>query len=403
MQAAFIFLLLSLAPQQVRFDDVVRNLRNPDPRARMESLKLLGESRYFEAVLPIAPLVNDPVDAIQLEAIGTELSFWTVQDIRARKRVAFIVETRSGAGRAENVFNAGPIAVLPRPAPAELVDGLLKAVDDENPKVRIEAIYALGSIAQEPLGAEQTKLLIKALDHYDPAIRAAAARVIGRLRVTAASTDLIKTVNDSQQPVRFAAMRALGDIKERTAITALTEQLEHYRKGEGAWSALDALAKIGDPSSVPHFQSRLTDRDEYIRRAAAEGLGRAGDTSQIAAFEAGVAKDSSETVRAAMAFALVKLGRDYTPHLLTFLGDDKVVSQVGDYLIELGPSTAEELVKRLGDPDGTVRANAALILGAVGTRDHLVPLQRLAQDRDTDVRRAVERAIERITLRFGSA
>jgi len=108
-------------------------------------------------------------------------------------------------------------------------------------------------------------------------------------------------------------------------------------------------------------------------------------------------------VRAAMAFALMKLGRDYTAQLLSFLGEDKVVSQVGDYLIELGPTTAEELVKRLGDPDGAVRANAALILGAVGTRDHLVPLQRLAQDRDADVRRAVERAIERINLRFGSA
>jgi HEAT repeat protein len=403
MRTVLFLLLLSLAPQQVRFDDVVRNLRNPDPKARMDALKLLGESRYFEAVLPIAPLVNDPIDAIQLEAIGTELSFWAVQDIRARKRVALIIETRSGAGRAENVFNAGAMAVLPRPAPAELVDALLKAVDDENPKVRIEAIYALGSIAQETLNAEQTKLLIKALDHYDPAIRAAAARVIGRLRVTAASTDLIKTVNDSQQPVRFAAMRALGDIKERTAITALTEQLEHYRKGEGAWSALDALAKIGDAASVPVFQARLSDRDEYIRRAAVEGLGRAGDASQIPVFEAAVAKDSSEMVRAAMAFALVKLGRDYTPQLLSFLGEDKVVSQVGDYLIELGPTTAEELVKRLGDPDGAVRANAALILGAVGTRDHLVPLQRLAQDRDADVRRAVERAIERINLRFGSA
>ena len=65
----------------------------------------------------------------------------------------------------------------PRPVPPELITALLKAVDDENPKVRIEAIYTLGSIAQPPLAADAARQLIKALDHYDPAIRAAAARV----------------------------------------------------------------------------------------------------------------------------------------------------------------------------------------------------------------------------------
>ena len=38
------------------------------------------------------------------------------------------------------------------------------------------------------------------------------------------------------------------------AIAALTEQLAFYKKGEGAWSALDALARIGAPASVPRLQ-----------------------------------------------------------------------------------------------------------------------------------------------------
>lgn len=394
-----ILLALALTTQQARFDDVVRNLRNPDPQARMDSLRMLAESRYIEAILPIAPLVNDPLDVIQLEAIATELSFWTVEDIKARRRVAFIIETRSGSGRAEHVFDAGPLAVWPRPAPTELVNALLKAVDDENPKVRMEAIYAFGSIAQPPLASEAAQQLVKALDHYDPAIRAAAARVIGRLKVVSAGTDLIKAVNDSQPPVRVAAMRALGQIGERTAIDALAQQVEHYRGGEAAWAALDALARIGDPSSVPLFTSRLADRDEFIRRAAAEGLGRAGEATAIAPLEAGAANDRSGMVRAAMAFALVKLGRDYAPHLMTLLDDDKAVPQVAEYLIELGPPVVPELLNRLKDPKEAVRGNAALILGAVGTKEHVPALGMLAGDREQDVRRAAERAIERIKLR----
>ena len=66
----------SVHGQQLRYDDVVRNLRNPDPEARLTALKLLRESRHTEAIEPIAPLVLDPMDGIQLAAIDTELSFW---------------------------------------------------------------------------------------------------------------------------------------------------------------------------------------------------------------------------------------------------------------------------------------------------------------------------------------
>ena len=398
MKAALLVFLSLGVFQQARFDDVVRNLRNPNADARMESLKLLAESKYIEAVLPIAPLVNDPLDQIQLEAINTELSFWTVDDIRARKRVAFIIETR-GAGRAETVFAAGPLAVWPRQAPPELVSALLKAVDDENPKVRVEAIYTLGAVAQPPLADDPAKQLIKALDHYDPVIRAAAARVIGRLKVTSAGKDLITAVNDSQQPVRLAAMRALGDIRERTAIDALTQQVEHYKKGEGAWSALDALANIGDPSSVPLFKTRLADRDQFIRRAAAEGLGRAGDSSEIAALEAGETKDSSPMVRAAMAFALSRLGRDYVRHLIAALDDEKLVAQAAGYLIELGPVAIPALLEALKEQDDAIRGNAALVLGAVGTSEHIPALSALSTDREPDVKRAAGRSIDRIKLR----
>jgi HEAT repeat protein len=56
--------------QQLRFDDVIRNLRNPDPKVRLAAVQVLRESKYPEAIGPIAPLVNDPVDQIQLEAIA---------------------------------------------------------------------------------------------------------------------------------------------------------------------------------------------------------------------------------------------------------------------------------------------------------------------------------------------
>ncbi len=384
-----------LHAQQIRFDDVIRNLRNPDPNIRMDALRLLREARHPEAIVPIAALIADPVDQIQLEAIATELSFFLTDDVSPRKRVAFVFEKRS-AGQGAAAFEAGSLAVLLRPVPPELIRGLLQAADDENAKVRLESIYALGVIARPPFPSEFDATLIKVLDHYDPAMRAAAAHVIGRLRVTSAGDALIRAINDSNAGVRYASMRALGHLREERAVKALTDQLAFYGRGEGAWAALDALARIGHASSVPVFETRLTDKDAYLRRAAAEGLGRSGDTSEIAVLEDGAGTDTSEMVRAAMAFALQKTGRNYVSRLADFMDSAKMAPQVAEYFIELGPAIVPALVPHLKDPDAAIRGNVALVLGAIGGDAALAALQPLTQDKDRDVARAAMRAIERI-------
>jgi HEAT repeat protein len=254
-------------------------------------------------------------------------------------------------------------------------------------------------IARPPLGSDAEAGLIKALDHYDPAIRAAAARVAGRLQAKGTGPALIHAVNDSQAMVRFASMRALGDIREESAIQALVQQLAYYKKDEGAWSALDALAKIGHSSSIELFNAHLSDKDPYLRRAAAEGLGRAGATSAIAALEAGLGTDLSDAARAAMAFALQKLGKNYVSRLADALKSDKLARQVSDYLIELGPGIVPELVPHLKDPDEAIRGNVAIVLGAIGSDNEVLALEPLTKDRDREVALAATRAIDRIKMR----
>ena len=381
--------------QEFRFDDVVRNLRNPDAKVRVSALRLLRDAKYPEAIVPIAPLVNDPADHIQLEAIAAELSFFLVEDVPAKKRVAWIVEVRN-QGQAAAAFALGPLATWGREAPPELISALLGAVDDENPKVRVEAMYALGVVARPPLAEEPAQSLTKALDHYDPVVRTGAAHVIGRLQEKSAGEALIRAVNDSNPMVRFASMRALGEIREERAIQALTEQLTYYGKGEGAWSALAALARIGHSSSVPLFKARLADKDPYLRRAAAEGLGRSGDTSEMSALVERANNDESEMVRAAMGFALQKLGRNYVSRLVDMMDSAKLAPQIQLYLLELGPSIAPQLLPHLQEPEPAIRARVAEVLGLLGSDAAVAALQPLTQDRDRDVVEAATRAIERL-------
>jgi HEAT repeat protein len=110
----------SAAAQQLRFDDVIRNLRNPDPKTRLDAVRLLRDAKYPEAIAPMAPLVLDPMDDVQLETIAAELSFFLDQDVKSKKMVGFIVEKRTSAIAAA-AFDLGPLVVWPRPVPAELV------------------------------------------------------------------------------------------------------------------------------------------------------------------------------------------------------------------------------------------------------------------------------------------
>jgi HEAT repeat protein len=397
---AFLLALTAVVPanaQPARFEDVVRNLRHPEPKVRLAAVRLLREAKYPEAIVPLAALVNDPLDPIQLEAIAAELSFFLVEDVPERRRLALLVEVRNRGG-APTAFDLGPLAVWPRPAPPDVAAAFLKAVDDENARVRLEAIYALGTVANGPLTPEHEQLLIKALDHYDPAIRTGAARVAGRLGVKAATDTLFKAVSDSNPDVRYASMRALGLLREPRAVAVLTEQLKAYGKGEGAWSALDGLARIADKSSIPDFTARLADRDAFLRRAAAEGLGRTGDASAMTALETGAGNETSNPARAAMAFAVHKLGRNMIPRLVEFLDDAKTTLQVQEYLFELGPAIEKDLLPNLQDSSEAIRAAVVDVLGQIGGDASLAALQNL-KDRDKDVIEAATRAVARIKMR----
>ena len=110
LSAAALLVASAVSSQQLRFDDVVRNLRNPDPKTRLSAVRLLRDAKYPEAVAPLAPLVLDPFDDIQLETIQAELSFFLEQDVKSKRMVAFVVEKRTSA-MAAAAFDLGPLAV----------------------------------------------------------------------------------------------------------------------------------------------------------------------------------------------------------------------------------------------------------------------------------------------------
>lgn len=153
----------------------------------------------------------------------------------------------------------------------------------EKGRDRVAAAYAFGILAgRSARGAspEELAVVAQALRQMivadDRRTRIAGARVAGR--VLAASFDsggvrprvppglvggLYVLLNRSDEWEQLAAMDALGSLRETSAVAALTERYYFYResgKRALAGGALEALARIGDPSSVALVKLLIGDR-----------------------------------------------------------------------------------------------------------------------------------------------
>ena len=121
---------------------------------------------------------------------------------------------------------------------------------------------------------------------------------------------------------------------------ALTEQLDVLQEGRRARGRRSTRWRgSAHPSSVPLFKARLHDKDPFLRRAAAEGLGRARATRvDRRRSKRRQRPTSSPMVRAAMAFALQKLGQQLRCRgWSTSSARTAPALQVQEYLLELGP------------------------------------------------------------------
>lgn len=158
---------------------------------------------------------------------------------------------------------------------------------------RTEAAYAfgilagdlsgLGSVAPSREVAAGVSAMLELIASPDRRARVAAARVLGRVLfvhrdvkpgpypngVLEALFGLLNSDNDIEQ---LAAMDALGLMRASSAVTSLTERYTYYRnekKRALAGGALEALVRIGDPSTAEIVRQLSDDRWSEGKDAAA--------------------------------------------------------------------------------------------------------------------------------------
>ena len=258
-------------------------------------------------------------------------------------------------------------------------DDLLALACDEKMGGRVRAAAA------EPLGrlgrteeAAQAWLALARDEKVDGWVRERAVEALGRLgRAEEAVSILLALARDEKvdTDVRMDAAEVLGRLTRADDLLALAcDEKMGGRVRERAAEALGRLGRAEEAASILLALARDEKVDTDVRMDAAEVIDRLGRAGESASILLALAHDKriGSDVRRRAAAALDRLGR--AEDLLALARDDKA--------------------------DTNVRVNAIEVLGWFAETHVLRDLEHIAQeDKDEDVRRAAQWAIERIRRR----
>src|SRR5207302_1188845 len=255
---------------------------------------------------------------------------------------------------------------------------LVATLGTENPCVRRVAAKLLGR------SVVTAAVLRGLLDNPAPRIResAAFAAGVGERRETRAALEhqladtatgpaamaawALGELKDRTAAVRRAAVRALADLHERSAVAPLEGLLRNDPDREVQRECARALGELHAASSLDALARALADPDVLVQREAANALGELEDLTKAPA---------------ALVRATTSPDVDLRRHAT------KSLAKIGDL------ATVQALADRLGDEDKDIRLAAVEGLGEMKVEAAIPGLTRALNDRDPEVRRAAAEAL----------
>ncbi|MEW6440767.1 MAG: HEAT repeat domain-containing protein [bacterium] len=210
------------------------------------------------------------------------------------------------------------------------------------------------------------ELLIEAIRDPEPARRGEAAYEMGLSRDASFLPFLERALEDSEPKVRWRAVQAIGKLDLASPPAALSGLLQDESAAVRA-EALAALGRYGRAEYVDAFARLLDDPDLQVRYKAIEALGDIGTVPDL--------------VLGRVLFFLEDANSSLRMHAALTLGKCRY------------RPAAPALVRRLADPQPTVRGPAAWALGRLRDDTALLPLIHSLQDEGEFVRIYVYQAL----------
>jgi HEAT repeat protein len=264
-------------------------------------------------------------------------------------------------------------------------------------EVRANAARAAGILR----GKEAVPDLIQAIHTKDTAVIYESLNALQKIRDESAAPRITFLLRDFDPKVQIAAIETTGLLQNKEALPDLVDALNRTRESKVRRAALTAIAMLPQESSRSLYARYLTDKDDNLRAAAAEGYARLRNPADLPMIEKAWMDEGKTPARLGMAFAQAMLGKldlgEFTPftYLINTLNSASYREVAQAYLIELardaGVRTALYGPLDTGTKDEKI--GLARVLARSGDKESVPHLQKLSSDTDNDVAHEGERAL----------
>ncbi len=389
-----------------------------DPRARVKAVRDYLK-QADEPASKIAPYLDDVELSVRLEATKALVEIGSPKTVepllKASQDNDAEIQLRAAEGLV-NVYQPGYIKSGISGTVQRASDGIRARFGGSNDQiidsfvtVRPEVITALARIvrsgpawetraaAARGLGVLRGRAgvpdLVEALHSKDDQLMFEALIAIQKIGDSSAGPGIVFRLRDLDDRIQIATLETTGILRNREAARQVADVFDHARDQKVKRAAAETLAQLARPDDRAFFVVWLNDRDEFIRAAGAEGLGRLKMAQDRPTLQTALKSERVLAPRVSEAFALVSLGNldtaELSPlnYLLDSLNAKASKTYAQPFLIELtrDPAVRRTIYTLIPKASKEVKMAVSYILGVSGDKDSIPVLEMLSMDPDSGV------------------
>jgi len=271
---------------------------------------------------------------------------------------------------------------------------------------RANACRAIGILR----GGAAVPDLIDALRTKDNSVMYEALVALEKTRDVSAGPRVVYLLRDLDDRVQTTAIETVGLLRTKEALPTLRGIVGSPRNVKVERSALFAIAMMPEPQDRDLLLRELAAKDDRVRAAAAEGLGRIGNPADVEALEKVWSGEEKMSPRLGAAFALLLEGKmeltQEAPfrYLINTLNSAAYKEVSAAYLIEAARKkpVRDALYAPMEQGSRDEKIYLARVLAVSGDQDSVPYLDKLSRDTEPDVAQEGLRALRSLRARLGT-
>ena len=371
---------------------------------RIEAVRAIADIGTVRSLDPLVRAAGDADPEVQIRAADGLVNFYLPGYLKTGfssklKRIGTSIQGKFTDTNDQII----PPYVNPR---ADVITALAKQVSGNSAsEVKNNAARALGILRGRAALPELTAALRNKQDSgliYESLV---AIRKIGD---PDAAPKLAFLVRDLDDRVAIAAIETTGVLLNRGAADDLRRLLDRDRSTKVKRAALDSLAMMADESNRATFERFFNDKDDGLRGAAAEGIGKLGKPADIPALEKAFADERKMNARLSQAYALVLLGKrdlaEFSPlrYLVNGLNSKlyKGIAQPLLIVLARNPEVLKTLNASFNQWNKEERIGLAGVLADSGDTTSATLLEGMTKDPDPEAAQEAMRAFRSLKARL---